>query len=69
VASDIDFTSTAWKAVEQFAMECVGEWTVEALTPGTDAIQTEFLRGKIAAFQQLIDLPGSNNHPRTKPFI
>ena len=52
----IDFTSPTWRAVEQFAQHRLDTLREKNDSPSMDAIRTAELRGRIAAWKDLLAL-------------
>lgn len=52
----IDETSPTWRSISKWAEEEISNTQLDLETPKLDPEETEFLRGKIAALRNLIDL-------------
>lgn len=57
---DIDKTSPTWRSISKWAEEEIANTQLDLETPQLDPNETEFLRGKIAALRNLIDLTAEN---------
>jgi len=53
---EIDKHSPTWRFVIQWAEEEITNTQLDLEIPQTDSIESEFMRGKIAALRKLIDL-------------
>lgn len=53
---DIDFNSQSWMALKGWAEDEIENIRQDLETPQTDAVETEFLRGRIAALRCVLDL-------------
>jgi len=52
----IDVTSPTWRSIQKWAEEEIENIHLDLETPQLDPDETEYLRGKIAALRNLIDL-------------
>lgn len=52
----LDFTSTTWRAIEHMAQERIATLREKNDSPSMDALRTAELRGRIAAWKDLLAL-------------
>ena len=52
----LDFTSTTWRVIEQMAQERIATLREKNDSPSMDALRTAELRGRIAAWKELLAL-------------
>ena len=54
---EIDFDSDAWRVIEVHAQKQLNELRLSNDKPSLDAIATAGIRGRIAAWKELLELP------------